>query len=68
MDTSSTNKDSVEVKDLTGTQQIPLSDITVWVDPLDATKEYSGIECRDFICFEASFSERLGKLFIYTFV
>ena len=68
MDTSSTNKDSKEVKDLTGTQNIPLSDITVWVDPLDATKEYSGIECRVFIYFEASFSERLGKLFIYTFV
>ena len=48
MDTSSTNKDSDKVKDLTGTKQIALTDITVWIDPLDATKEYSGIDCRVF--------------------
>ncbi|KAK2193970.1 hypothetical protein NP493_4g11032 [Ridgeia piscesae] len=41
MDTSVPKKNSEEVASLTKTETVPLADVTVWIDPLDATKEYS---------------------------
>ena len=43
MDTSVPKKNSEEVASLTKTETVPLEDVTVWIDPLDATKEYSGM-------------------------
>ena len=43
MDTSVPKKNSEEVASLTKTETVPLADVTVWIDPLDATKEYSGM-------------------------
>ena len=37
------NPDRIVLTELSNGDEIPLSEVSVWIDPLDATQEFSGL-------------------------